>query len=72
MTVKGALQEVQKPQASSGTHSGGSVATRITEWKTGSTVWAGAREGLEAWLVDRHLSSYSSGLTVGLSVTPSD
>lgn len=29
MTVKGALQAVQKPQASSGTHSGGSVTMRM-------------------------------------------
>lgn len=29
MTVKGALQAVQKPQASSGTHSGGSVAKTV-------------------------------------------
>lgn len=29
MTVKGALHAVQKPQASSGTHSGGSVTTTV-------------------------------------------
>lgn len=67
MTVKGALQEVQKPQASSGTHSGGSVTTRA-DMEDGLGWGQG---GLEARLVDRHLSSYSSGLDLGLSVTAS-
>lgn len=40
MTVKGALHEVQKPQASSGTHSGGSVTMRVGDTSgKGATQW---------------------------------